>query len=237
MGRKLDYVFCLPGDPSSAGQSIQLHRMLNELNAEGKTFVVIPQKATNIYQVRNYCLSPPRESGSDSQPFLGYDFRADQKPFETVVDDYERIIWIDSDNIVNSAVVKKLLSYDVDMVAAWYKLLLHGSDPQRISAGFGTKPPFKCLLSSDLPMWPRTKDGLIEVDWSGFGLMIVKKGVTESLGYPWFYGEKMEWEEDGVKMARVVEDDEGFCMRAKAKGFKIFIAPECKVAHEKKVAI
>ena len=83
--------------------------MIN-LMQKGKLVGLKSAKTPNIYTVRNGCLS---ESAN------GY--RKDQKPFEGVYKSYDRIIWVDSDNLISAEAVNKLIAHDVDIVAAWYR--------------------------------------------------------------------------------------------------------------------
>jgi GT2 family glycosyltransferase len=214
---------------------------ITQLEARDKTYAVITQLDNNIYRVRNSSLSPLINIGTPDAPHMAVNLREDQKPFEGMFDDYEKIIWVDSDNWISAPALRKLLSYDVDIVAAWYRIYMGGpiNELNRVSAGFDFpgKKRHRPLIVEEIPTQPRNELGLVEVDWTGFGLCVIKKGVFEAVGYPWFYGDVFRWEEDGVKMAAIVDDDWGFCRRARDKGFKIFIDPECYILHEKKVAV
>ncbi len=226
----VDYIFCFTGDPSSGVQALNSTVMMWDMILSGEKCGVRYGKSCNIYVARNGCLST---KGS----------RKNQKPFEDVYEDYKKMIWVDSDNFVSGPKVKRLLSHDVDIVGAWYRQYISGevNDTNKSSCGFkslrGGQRVVTSLLVGQVPSYPRNEKGLIEVDFAGFGLMVIKKGVFESLSYPWFRSWIEEWEENGHRMAENITDDEGFCMRAKEKGFKIFIEPECRLEHEKKVAI
>ena len=111
MGMKVDYVFLMPGSPSSNLQSINSEIARTDLILMGKRVVVIPSKSCNIYVARNGCLSNKNNG-----------FRVDQKPFEGgKFDDYDRLIWVDSDNIVSTKDILRLIAHDVDIVGAWYR--------------------------------------------------------------------------------------------------------------------
>jgi len=79
----------------------------------------------------------------------------------------------------------------------------------------------------------RGKEGLIRVDYTGLGFMLVKKGVFESLDYPWF----RPVEKQIGDMVDFTMEDVGFCLRAREKGFEVLVDPGIKVGHEKKVII
>lgn len=225
---KCDYVVLLPGNPSSNIQSVNTTVVIMDLVARGKIVIPIVAQSCNIYNVRNGCL----KNGKNG-------FRKNQKPFEGIIDDYERMIWIDSDNIVKSKDVARLLSHDVDIVAGWYRQRPRGeiNDSNLAACGYwnrsegynNTRP----LTIGEL----KKAKGPIEVDYAGMGLMIVKKGVFEKMSYPWFRADVLEWIEDGVEMADIDTDDAGFCFRAKELGFKVYVDPGVHVTHEKLIGI
>ena len=63
------------------------------------------------------------------------------------------------------------------------------------------------------------------------GFMLVKKGVFESLAYPWF----RPLEKRIGDMTDFTMEDVSFCLRAKEKGFKVYIDPQVRLGHEKRV--
>lgn len=227
---KVDLVFCLPGNASSTLQALSLHVVLMDLMVMGKVIGVAHSTSCNIYSVRNGCLGM---HGS----------RRDQKPFEGRYRDYEKMIWVDSDNVITTEQVLRLLSHDVDMVGGWYRQYSNGviNDENKAACGlwkYGDgKNEIRPFLVGEIPSMPRDDKGLIEVDYAGFGLMAVKNGVFESFEYPWFQSWLIEWEHEGVRMADIMTDDSGFCFRAKEKGFKVYIDPQVRLPHEKKVGV
>jgi len=74
---------------------------------------------------------------------------------------------------------------------------------------------------------------LLEVAYNGMGFMLVKRGVFESLDYPWF----RPIEKQIGEMVDFTMEDVGFCLRAKENGFGVFIDPLVRVGHEKKVVL
>jgi len=69
------------------------------------------------------------------------------------------------------------------------------------------------------------------VDYTGFGWVLIKKGVFENLEYPWF-APKMQVFESGAVQDMCVEDV-SFCLDAKEQGFEIWCDPRIRVGHEK----
>ncbi|PKN36604.1 MAG: hypothetical protein CVU62_13885 [Deltaproteobacteria bacterium HGW-Deltaproteobacteria-2] len=228
---KVDYIFCLPGNPSSGKQAVNVNVAMIDLMNQGKAVGIKQAKSCNIYVVRNGCLKEEANS------------RIDQKPFEGVYEDYDRIIWVDSDNIINPKAINKLIAHDVDIVAAWYRQYSDGQldDTNKTACGLwkleNGRSDSRPYLVNEMANMPRNEKGLLEVDYAGMGLMVIKKGVFEALTYPWFTGWTYEWEENGTKMADVMTDDAGFCFRIKEKGFKIYVDPEVRIKHEKVVSV
>ncbi len=228
-GIDVDYIFCLPGNPSSSEQALSVQMTMINLMQKGKLVGLKSAKTPNIYTVRNGCLS---ESAN------GY--RKDQKPFEGVYKSYDRIIWVDSDNLISAEVVQKLIDYDVDIVAAWYRQYSKGplSPENKVACGLwdietNTVTAFKV---EEMPHLTRDEKGLVEVDFAGFGLMVVKQGVFEALEYPWFKSWDLEWiDENGNECCDVMSEDGGFCLRVKEAGFKIFVDPDLQILHQKLV--
>ena len=69
------------------------------------------------------------------------------------------------------------------------------------------------------------------VDYTGFGWVLIKKGVFENLEYPWF-APKMQVFESGA-VQDMCGEDVSFCLDAIEKGFDIWCDPRIRVGHEK----
>ena len=71
------------------------------------------------------------------------------------------------------------------------------------------------------------------VDYTGFGWLLIKKGVFEHEGmpYPWF-APKMQVFESG-EVQDMCGEDVSFCLDAKEAGFEIWCDPRIRVGHEK----
>ena len=71
------------------------------------------------------------------------------------------------------------------------------------------------------------------VDYTGFGWLLIKKGVFENEGmpYPWF-APKMQVFESG-EVQDMCGEDVSFCLDAKEAGFEIWCDPRIRVGHEK----
>jgi len=228
MNNDIDYVFCLPGDPSSGMQSMNMFLTIFTLMQKGKSIVIRNTYSCDIYMVRNTCLA-------------NKSFELEQLPFEDYCKDYKKIIWVDSDNYVTAEQILKLDECDEDIVAGWCTQV-----PRDIKlCGKFTKAncglmenidkpwTMRHFLCGSIPYIKRNDKELVEVDFVGMGLTMIKKGVFESIGFPWFRMWTNEYETCGTKMVDFVSDDKGFCLRVKRKGFKIFIDPSVQIGHEK----
>jgi len=68
-------------------------------------------------------------------------------------------------------------------------------------------------------------------DYTGFGWVLIKRGVFENLEYPWF-APKMQVFESGA-VQDMCGEDVSFCLDAIEAGFKIWCDPRVRVGHEK----
>jgi len=71
------------------------------------------------------------------------------------------------------------------------------------------------------------------VDYTGFGFILVKKGVFESLKYPWF---RPLWKQFG-NVTEFTMEDVSFCHMVKDLGYKVWVHPQVVVNHEKKILL
>jgi len=69
------------------------------------------------------------------------------------------------------------------------------------------------------------------VDYTGFGWLLVKKGVFENMEYPWF-APKMQVFESGA-VQDMCGEDVSFCLDAKEQGIDTWCDPRIRVGHEK----
>ena len=84
---------------------------------------------------------------------------------------------------------------------------------------------FKFLTPEDVS----SRKEIFKVSYTGFGWLLVKKGVFESLDYPWV--QPTWFDEDGIR--EMTTTDCGFMHRAAEKGHHTYIDPTIIVGHEK----
>ena len=214
-------VFCLPGSNFS-GRFLECWTNLFMWCAANNIRPVLSRREScNIYYVRNMCLGGNVLAGAGQLPFGG------QLP-------YDYIMWIDSDCLFNPSQFERLLSHDVPIIAAPYRMtngdyaVVEEWD-ERYFAKHGN---FKFMTDQDLKTNPKNK-GLWKVSYVGMGFMLVKRGVFEAIGYPWF--NQLEKTIGGLRDYTM--EDVAFCLRAAERGFDTLIDPQVVVGHEKRVVL
>ena len=75
---------------------------------------------------------------------------------------------------------------------------------------------------------------LLEVSYTGFGFMLIKKGVFESLEYPWF---RPLWKEIDGNIHEFMSEDVSICELFKKKNYKIYVNTNVVIGHEKSLII
>ncbi|MDD5687447.1 MAG: hypothetical protein PHE88_06420 [Elusimicrobia bacterium] len=210
-------IFCLPGNNFSGKFLDCWTNLISYCMANGIQFAVSRKESNNIYYVRNMCLGADISRGEN------------QKPFDGKID-YDYLMWIDSDIIFTPQQFQKLLNQDKDIVSGVYSMEGGGqfaSVKDWDEKFFEKNGYFQFLTPKDI----EKSNDLMEVSYTGFGFILIKKGVFESILYPWF----KPLEKRIGNMTDFTMEDVGFCLRAKEKGFKIWIDPQIRVGHEKKI--
>jgi GT2 family glycosyltransferase len=77
----------------------------------------------------------------------------------------------------------------------------------------------------------KPEDEAVEVDFIGFGMILMKKGVFETVHFPHFSEEKLGTNQNSMG------EDFSFCIKAKRAGFKLWVHTKCRVGHIKEVMI
>jgi len=212
-------VICTPGSSFSHTWVNCLLNLWLWCYQNGYTPRLSQATSNNTYYVRQKCLGADVMRGKD------------QKPFDGKLD-YDYILWIDSDSIFAPQQLDKLLKHNVDIVAG----LQAFEGGQGFTCGnlnedyFKKKGIMPYHTQETIDRAKPNKKGLIEVDYTGFGFLLVKKGVYEKLEYPWH---RPEW----WKIDKCVDfsmEDVGWSMNVRKKGYKIYVDPTIRVGHEKK---
>jgi len=138
---------------------------------------------------------------------------------------YDYILWIDSDQIFCGEHLGMLLHAKKDVISALIRTEDGTFSVSRLS-GESKGEGVKRLTDEDM----KDKIEPFEVDCLGFGFTLIKRGVYESIEFPWhkpvFVGDADYLSEDGSLINRLRE-----------KGWKFHVHPQCYVLHEKEMEI
>lgn len=174
----------------------------------------ISHTITNYYgpylpEVRNRLLLDGQKPTLNVTPFGG---------------DYEYIMWIETDIVFTPEdffnLYKSMINNNLDFLTGLFPM--GPNYPPNAVAG--------TWKNGRIPM---NAAGLQEIDYCGVGFLLVKKGVYESLGYPWYGAGNIytyhltedQWIYNG--------DDFSTAMRLKEKGWKLYANCNIKLGHEK----
>ncbi len=175
---------------------------IRELEAAGFPFRVSYAQSALVAESRNAMVNNQRS----------------QAIFQDVGTEYSHYLFIDSDIRFTLGDVLSSITHDQNILVLPY--LRHGRPDQYVAGTLQDQGIIGARYS------PKVK-GLRSIDWSGAGFLLVKAHVFNRMRYPWFrFG---QWEKDG--RAGNVSEDIGFCMGAKAAGFKIWCDFDRPVYH------
>ena len=138
--------------------------------------------------------------------------------------EYDRLLWIDSDQFWTIEDILQLYHDDRDIVSGLTPI----DGMMTTQCGWideGGETLYITGKACD-PVNP-----LVEVDFAGFGFLMFKPGVFESLEYPFFtFGQRET--KSGVKF---LSEDLAFSQKVKEKGFEIWADTRVRVGHQKTV--
>jgi len=165
-----------------------------------------------------------------------------QKPWDGKLE-YDYQLWIDSDIVFDTAKFWQLcdLAFPADavedetkkngIVAGWYATedgsttsVAHWleEDDFRKNGGVMNHETVETMGKRKKPF---------TVDYTGFGWVMIEKGVFEKLEYPWFAPQMQVFESGEVQ--DMCGEDVSFCLDAQKANFEIWCDPRIRVGHEK----
>lgn len=212
-------IFCLPGNSFSANYFNSWNSTIADLQGRGISYAYSIGYDPVVYYTRNRILGGQNTAGRTQKPWQGKQ-------------DYDRMVWIDSDMVWNPQDVLKLLAHDKPIVAGTYMMGNNTHYPIVEKLDFNhldLHGVFRFLDRAEM----QTKTEPFRVSYTGFGFIAIKKGVIESMEYPWF---RPRWvSTDGFH--DFCAEDVGFCWTAQELGHEIWIDPSIRVGHEKSVVL
>ena len=223
-GKKI--VFCLPGRGVSYTYLKNFVQLCFDIVQNGMSIQISQDYSSMVNFARCKCLGANVLRGPDQIPWDGkleYDYQ----------------IWIDSDIVFNTDQFWQLLDLADNgeedgqkaITAGWYATedgtttsVAHWleEDDFRKNGGVMNHETVESISKRKKPF---------TVDYTGFGWVMIKKGVFETLEYPWF-APKMQVFESG-KVQDMCGEDVSFCLDAKEADYEIWCDPRIRVGHEK----
>ena len=220
-------VFCLPGRGVSYTFLKNFVQLCFDLVQSGASIQISQDYSSMVNFARCKCLGANVLRGPKQIPWDGkleYDYQ----------------LWIDSDIVFNSEKFFQLIldanpegEKEREIVAGWYctedgrtTSVAHWLEEEdfRSNGGVMNHETIESISKRKKPF---------TVDYTGFGWLLIRKGVFEHEGlpYPWF-APKMQVFESG-EVQDMCGEDVSFCLDAIAAGFKIWCDPRIRVGHEK----
>lgn len=136
---------------------------------------------------------------------------------QAIEGEFDYILWLDSDMVFPSYVLRQFMQDDKDIVAGLYFRRSYPFTPVAFSE---LRRENGVLRMKDLEEWP---GGLFQVDGVGFGCVLMKTDCLFDIA----------GKEGGVWFTPTQDagEDAAFCLRAKEYGYEIWIDPAVKLGH------
>ncbi len=211
-------VFCLPGRGVSYTYLKNFVQLCFDLVQNGASIQISQDYSSMVNFARCKCLGANVLRGPKQVPWdgkLNYDYQ----------------LWIDSDIVFDTEKFYRLVAMDKDIAAGWYMTedghttsVAHWLEEDDFRGNGG-------VMNHETGDTMSKRRKPFTVDYTGFGWVLIKKGVFENLEYPWF-APKMQVFESG-EVQDMCGEDVSFCLDAKEAGFEIWCDPQIRVGHEK----
>ena len=208
-------VFCLPGSHYSGRFLVSFTELIIHCKAIGINPIISQDYSSMVNYARCKVAGADVTRGKHQAPFGGKV-------------DYDYMMWIDSDIAFKHTDFFSLLSMDKDIASGWYTQP-GGSTPvvEKMNDDYFQKHgSYQFIRSQEMT---QRKD-IFKADYIGFGWVLIKQGVFESIDYPWFAPKMIQIGKDLYEMC---SEDVSFCLDAKKAGYNIWVDPKIKVGHEK----
>ena len=130
--------------------------------------------------------------------------------------EFDYIMWVDSDMIIPRNTLTRLLSHDKDVVSGVYSYKVLNND-EVVAKKFmdEERTDYGNLKIKAI----QNSSGLIEVDGFGFGCVLTKVSMFDKIPFPWFiYTQDMG-------------EDIFFCRKAQNEGYKLWLDTDVICGH------
>jgi hypothetical protein len=212
-------VFCMPGREYSREFLLAWSDLLMQASSKGHQVMISQNYSSVVHFARAKCLGGDVLKGPD------------QKPFQGQVE-YDAMMWIDSDIVFRPEDFFRILESPHEVTAGLYMM----EDLQHLAAvkewdedHFAKTGSFKFISPGDLAEAPE----YMEVSYAGMGWMLIRKGVVESLKYPWFWSDLQRI----GPLTDMSSEDVAFCRALNEAGHPIHVDTKLRVGHQKKMII
>ena len=219
-------VFCMPGRSYSREFLLAWSDLLMQASSRGHQVMISQQYSSVVHFARAKCMGGDVLKGPD------------QKPFQGAVD-YDVMMWIDSDIVFKPDDFFALLESPHDVTAGMYMMedLQHFATVKEWDEDFFAKNgTFKFMKPEDIVRVGEAdspSSSYLPVAYTGMGWMMIRKGVVETIKYPWFHSDL----QTVGSLVDMNSEDVSFCRALQAAGHTIHVDTKVRVGHQKLMLI
>ena len=219
-------VFCMPGRSYSREFLLAWSDLLMQASSRGHQVMISQQYSSVVHFARAKCLGGDVMKGPD------------QKPFQGAVD-YDVMMWIDSDIVFKPDDFFALLESPHDVTAGMYMMedLQHFATVKEWDEDFFAKNgTFKFMKPEDIVRVGEAdspSSSYLPVAYTGMGWMMIRKGVVETIKYPWFHSDL----QTVGSLVDMNSEDVSFCRALQAAGHTIHVDTKIRVGNQKLMLI
>ena len=219
-------VFCMPGRQYSREFLLAWSDLLMQASSRGHQVMISQQYSSVVHFARAKCMGGDVLKGPD------------QKPFQGSVD-YDVMMWIDSDIVFKPDDFFALLESPHDVTAGMYMMedLQHFATVKEWDEDFFAKNgTFKFMKPEDIVRVGEAdspSSSYLPVAYTGMGWMMIRKGVVETIKYPWFHSDL----QTVGSLVDMNSEDVSFCRALQAAGHTIHVDTKIRVGHQKLMLI
>lgn len=212
-------IFCLPGSHYSGRFLVSFTQLIIECRRLGMNTIISQDYSSMVNYARCKVAGADVTRGRHQTPFGGKV-------------NYDYMMWIDSDIQFIVEDFFQLLKMNKDIASGWYSQP-GGMTPvvEKMDDEYFKSHGYYEFISADTMS---NRGDIFKVDYIGFGWVLIKRGVFESISYPWFAPKLIKIGED---LEDVCSEDVSFCIDAKNAGYDIWVDPKIRVGHEKVLTI